>query len=320
MLNAPVGVMLTDREGVIVSYAGDPRFAEMAYQSGLREGAVWSESEQGTNGMGTCLAMQDAVAIEGDQHFLYQNTGLTCCGAPIRDGEGRLMGVLNMSGRVRLSAAPILALVRLAVQNVENRALLQRHVHDLVVRFHPHREFIGAAGEGILAVGEDGRIKAANPAALEWLHLLDHAAVIGQSIADVLGVDAERWCDWPTHPGEAGRLPTRELGSVCFGVVQQPLGAAAAGRGRRGHAAGDSPASRPSDDLHGGMIRTDCPFCATRSGLQTSEHQILTSTLESCGWNVSAAAATLGLSRRTLHRKIRQHALHRHQPGCRPVF
>jgi len=40
LLNAPVGVMLTDRDGVILGYTGAATFAEIAHRSGLREGAA----------------------------------------------------------------------------------------------------------------------------------------------------------------------------------------------------------------------------------------------------------------------------------------
>lgn len=319
LLNAPVGVMLTDHDGVIVGYAGDPRFAEMAYQSGLREGAVWSEAEQGTNGMGTCLATRDAVAIEGDQHFLYQNTALTCCGAPVRDGEGHLVGVLNLSGRIRLSTAPTLALVRLAVQNVENRVLLQRHAHDLILRFHPHREFIGAAGEGILAIDEVGRVKAANLSALEWLHLPDHGAAVGRSIRDVVGANAEDLYDWSTHPGKATRLPSRDAGSLCFGVVQRPLEALPVGRGsHRAPRLSDGSSLQWAARAPSPADQDSCDFCASHSELRNAEHQAIVDALDACGWNVSAAATALGISRRTLHRKIRQHDLRPHR-GRRPT-
>ena len=48
-------IILTDREGVLLSYRGDPSFTGAASRTGLAPGAVWSERYGGTNGMGTCL-------------------------------------------------------------------------------------------------------------------------------------------------------------------------------------------------------------------------------------------------------------------------
>ena len=40
-------IMLTDRDGVILSYVGDTGFSATARRSGFREGVMWSEREMG---------------------------------------------------------------------------------------------------------------------------------------------------------------------------------------------------------------------------------------------------------------------------------
>ena len=83
MQHSQYGIMLTDWDGVIVSYLGDPGFSATARRSGFREGVIWSERELGTNGMGTCLVTQRPIVIHRRDHFLLQNTQLTCSAAPI---------------------------------------------------------------------------------------------------------------------------------------------------------------------------------------------------------------------------------------------
>ena len=46
--------------------------------------------------------------------------------------------------------------------------------------------------------------------------------------------------------------------------------------------------------------------------LSSAERDALRRTLETCRWNVSAAAARLHISRRTMYRKMRRHGLVRH--------
>jgi transcriptional regulator of acetoin/glycerol metabolism len=282
LLNAPVGVTLTDHDGVILGYTGAANFADIARRAGLREGAIWSEATQGTNGMGTCLAIREPVLIEADQHFLSRNVALTCCAAPILDSRGQLVGALNISGHLRLSAAPTLALVRMAVQNIENRALLAQHRREHLLRFHPHREFISTAGEGILAIGADGRIVGANLAALEWLGAPGHAALCGQSVEHLFGLDLSMLEALHGDPALARALPQRECGSLCFGVVQPPAGAAAA--------------------------RSSAPRA---DALAQAERRVLREVLDACRWNVSLAATQLHISRRTLHRKLKLHNMRR---------
>src|SRR5207249_4037610 len=52
-------IILTDRDGVLLSYRGDPSFTGAASRTGLAPGAVWSERYGGTNGMGTCLRSEE---------------------------------------------------------------------------------------------------------------------------------------------------------------------------------------------------------------------------------------------------------------------
>ncbi len=285
LLNAPVGVMLTDHEGVILSYVGDARFTEVAHGSGLREGAVWSEAEQGTNGMGTCLVMREPVLIKQDEHFLAQNTALTCCGAPILDGRGHLVGALNISGRLQLSPEPTLALVKLAVQNIENRAMLEQYRQQRLLRFHPHREFIATAGEGILALDDDGNVVAANRGALDWLNVANHADLCGQSVEQLVGLDMNRLEALARHPEHARPLPQRDTGLLCYGILQTPQVSPMRGTTQ----------ATSSDNA---LLRAEC--------------ETLRELLESCHWNVSLAATQLNISRRTLHRKLKAHGLRRY--------
>jgi transcriptional regulator of acetoin/glycerol metabolism len=56
-----LAVVLVDADGMIVHQVSVP-FAEAVAADGLRVGALWSEREAGTNGMGTCLAERDCIA------------------------------------------------------------------------------------------------------------------------------------------------------------------------------------------------------------------------------------------------------------------
>jgi sigma-54 dependent transcriptional regulator, acetoin dehydrogenase operon transcriptional activator AcoR len=292
LLNAPVGVMLTDDQGVILGYAGASEFAEVAQRSGLREGALWSEAAQGTNGMGTCLATRQAVLIEASEHFLYQNAALTCCGAPILSARGELVGAINISGRLRLSPAPTLALIRMAVQNIENRALLVQHQRHHILRFHPHREFISTAGEGILAIDASGEIVGANLSALAWMGLSQHDELCGRSVKQVFGVDMHMLEALGRGVASASPLPQTERGSLCFGIIQPP-----------------QTAQRPSPI---GRVTRLPTAKVDANALKAAERAALREVMDRCRWNVTLAAAQLEMNRRTLHRKLKAHGLHRY--------
>lgn len=186
MRHSEYSIMLTDRDGVILSYLGDTGFLATARRSGFREGVMWSEQEMGTNGMGTCLTARRPVVIHRTDHFLAQNTQLTCSAAPIFDMRGELLAALDISGASCNPQSHTLALVDMAAQNVENRTLLSAGKDFNLVRFHRCAEFVSTPGEGVVAFDDQGLIKGANRAALKLLGHRDHESLCGQRVDKVL--------------------------------------------------------------------------------------------------------------------------------------
>jgi len=201
-------IMLTDRDGVILSYIGDSGFSATARSCGFREGVMWGEREMGTNGMGTCLTARRPVVIHRMDHFLAQNTQLTCSAAPIFDMRGELLAALDISGASFNPQNHTLALVEMAAQNVENRTLLSacRDLH--VVRFHRCAEFVSTPGEGVLAFDDQGVIMGANRAALALLGRRDHGSVCGQRVDRVLDTSVTSLLRLADQQG----FPAQELG------------------------------------------------------------------------------------------------------------
>jgi sigma-54 dependent transcriptional regulator, acetoin dehydrogenase operon transcriptional activator AcoR len=179
-------IMLTDRDGVILNYVGDSGFSATARRSGFREGVMWSEREMGTNGMGTCLTEGHSVVIHRADHFLAQNTQLTCCAAPIFDMRGELLAALDISGASSNPQSHTLALVDMAAQNVENRTLLSACKDLHLVRFHRCAEFVSTPGEGVLAFDDQGIVKGVNRSGLTLLGQRSHELVCGQRVEQVL--------------------------------------------------------------------------------------------------------------------------------------
>jgi transcriptional regulator of acetoin/glycerol metabolism len=181
-------IMLTDRDGVLLNYFGDPAFTHAASKTGLMPGALWSERAQGTNGMGTCLFERRPLTVHQDEHYLSRNIGLSCAAAPIFDHEGELVGVLDASGESHLAQQHTLALVSMSVQMIENRVFLQRFRHDYIVRFHNRPEFVGTLSEGAIALSVTGKVLAATRCALFQLGLRSRSEIVGRDIAELFNV------------------------------------------------------------------------------------------------------------------------------------
>jgi sigma-54 dependent transcriptional regulator, acetoin dehydrogenase operon transcriptional activator AcoR len=217
-------IMLTDRDGVILSYLGDTGFSATARRCGFREGVMWSEQEMGTNGMGTCLMTRRPVVIHRTDHFLAQNTQLTCSAAPICDMRGELLAALDVSGASSNPQSHTLALVELAAQNVENRALLNTCQDLHLVRFHRCAEVVSTAGEGLLAFDEHGVIRGANRAALRLLGARDHDSLCGQRVEQALDTSLVTLLRLTAQRGyRAQPLGTKYAQRCWYATVQAPV-------------------------------------------------------------------------------------------------
>ena len=223
LADSHTAVVLTDSDGVILNVVGEPGFVHDAAREGLREGAVWSELEQGTNGMGTCVIEKCPIVIHRDQHFLARNIELTCSAAPIFDCHGRLAAVLDVSSRSQLLQQHSMVLVGMSAQTIENRTLLARHRNDYIVRFHSRPEFVYTLQEGMLVLSAEGRVVAANRGALFQLGFRsfdeifgwDIGAIFNATLADLVSRSAS--ASFHAVPVFGARQ-----GSRFFAVAQQP--------------------------------------------------------------------------------------------------
>ena len=109
-------ILLTDNEGVVLNYVGDPMFTGTAANAALTTGAVWNEEAQGTNGMGTCLVEKQPLVVHREEHFFTKNTKLTCSAAPIFDPRGELVAVLDASSDFDRVQQHTLVLVNMSAQ------------------------------------------------------------------------------------------------------------------------------------------------------------------------------------------------------------
>lgn len=90
-------VLFADSEGLILEHRAIPADDQMFGKWGLWTGSIWSESNEGTNGIGTCLAERRPVSILGNDHFHIRNAAMSCIGAPIYDENARLSAVIDVS-------------------------------------------------------------------------------------------------------------------------------------------------------------------------------------------------------------------------------
>ncbi|PTR01943.1 transcriptional regulator of acetoin/glycerol metabolism [Paraburkholderia sp. GV068] len=186
-----LAVVLVDAGGVIVHQVSSVPFAEAVASDGFRVGALWSEREAGTNGMGTCLAERDCIAVCQHEHFYPRYTSLTCSAAPIFDDSGEIAGVLDVTSRSKLLQQHSLVLVGMSRQMIENRLIDARYRHANMIHFHSRPEFVGTLHGGKLAVADDSTVLAANRSALFQLGFRSLGELRGRRIEEAFNASLE---------------------------------------------------------------------------------------------------------------------------------
>ena len=168
-----LAVVLVDTDGCILHMVAADHLESDLSGLGLRLGAIWSEEEVGTNGMGTCLVVGEPIAIRQTDHFLYKHILLTCSAVPVTDHTGKMIAVLDVTSRSSLLQQHSLVLIGMTARMIENRLLTVSCKHAHPVHFHSRPESINTVHDGKLMVEEDGTIVAANQSALFQLGFPD---------------------------------------------------------------------------------------------------------------------------------------------------
>ncbi|MEU6379893.1 transcriptional regulator [Streptomyces sp. NPDC046909] len=109
-----------DSDGTLLWVEGDGAAMRRAERMHFAEGAVWSETQAGTNAPGTALETGQPVQIVTGEHFSSVAQAWSCAAAPVRDpGTGRMLGVIDLTGGATIATPPALAAVRAAALAAE---------------------------------------------------------------------------------------------------------------------------------------------------------------------------------------------------------
>jgi len=229
LADSETAVVLTDPDGVIVHVVSSPEFAAEVGPLGLRVGGVWSETAAGTNGMGTCLAAGGPVSVRRDDHFYALFTQLTCSAVPVYDPSGEIIAVLDVTSRSSLMQQHLLVLLGMTARMIENRLIDMRYRNAHPLHFHSRPEFVYTLHEGKLAVGEDGRVLAANRSALFQLGLQSVADIRARRIEDLFETSLEDMLQRSTSSSFHPVVTYRANATLrFFAVARRPAASAAA--------------------------------------------------------------------------------------------
>ncbi len=223
-------VLLANANGMILDARGAGSFLDKAGQVALKSGVVWNESERGTNAIGTAIAEGGLIEVWGSEHFHRQHAVLCCTAAPILDHQGRIAGVIDISGDARLPRGYAQGALSRAIREVEHRWLMQSPGQLYRLRFHEKSNHLGSFREGVLLL--DGEIiVGANREAIRWLGAT--WSLIGERWSAIFKTP-------PLKVSDDESLLMTHNGMIYRGLLEKPT---PIGNDKAAHATSETPAS-----------------------------------------------------------------------------
>ena len=155
-------VALSDADGFLIELVGDRDVLESIQRGNFVLGSLWSEDSAGSNGVGTVLKLGRALQVVGCEHYCINSHHWTCSGAPIRNPEGKFLGVIDMTGPYELANCHTLGMVVASAHAIENEIRLKKALTECLIADSFQRTVISSIPEVIIAIDNDGLITLLN--------------------------------------------------------------------------------------------------------------------------------------------------------------
>ncbi len=171
-------LLLCDPGGVVVRSYADTAASQALADEGLTIGSRWNEAIVGTNGIGTCIAAGKPITVAGRSHFNQTLKKYTCSAGPIFSPDGRIVGVLDISGRATAGSSEhsfAYHIVREAASAISTALFRKRHQNDCVVVLSRDPQMMPLALNALIATDEAGRVLGATQEALSFLGVAELA-------------------------------------------------------------------------------------------------------------------------------------------------
>ncbi|MCP3394827.1 sigma-54-dependent Fis family transcriptional regulator [Bradyrhizobium sp. CCGB12] len=162
--------------------------ADIFLRWGVYTGSNFSESFEGTNGLGTALAEEKPILVHRDEHFREQWGIFSCAVAPLFDPTGRIAGAVNITscrGDLSRTAHQLaLAVTMEATRRIED-AIFRDHFRNAWIARVPG----GGGDSGLLAYDDDRRVVGACRSARALLSLTDGTIASGIDLSRFITFD-----------------------------------------------------------------------------------------------------------------------------------
>jgi len=163
-------LFLCDRAGRIVARRTSDSVRRQLDRVHAAEGFDYSEESVGTNGLGTALAENAPVFIQGSQHYKDVLAGLACAAVPVATPAGSVIGSVSVGGPTEIANPLMLSLTREIGQQIEERLRTSSRPQDLALAM----SFMRYTNSGRPTVVMDQESMLANTPGLPYVSVTSH--------------------------------------------------------------------------------------------------------------------------------------------------
>ncbi|HKM00994.1 MAG TPA: sigma 54-interacting transcriptional regulator [Sedimentibacter sp.] len=153
---------LTDNEGCILIALGDEKILSEAFSLKMIPGAYMNEESVGTNAMSYVIKTGIPVQLTGEEHYIEAYKRWTCSAAPIRDKQGNIIGVIDLTGYTK-NVHPHTLGIAVAIAKAIEEVIKSKDQNEYCII----KNFLNIISEAIIFTDEQGNIKMYNDLAAE---------------------------------------------------------------------------------------------------------------------------------------------------------
>ena len=162
---------LADREGYVLHVVGDADLVEHFKRRRCIPGYRWTERDLGTCAIGLVLEERTPIFLPGDRMYCAQAQSISNAGAPVFAPDGRVLGVISLSGGSAMMHVHTLGLVRQAAETVTSQLRERERIREIAIKNQYMSALIESDSRGMVTVDPRGGIIQTNSRARALLDL-----------------------------------------------------------------------------------------------------------------------------------------------------
>ncbi len=183
-------VALFDADGYILKLVGDEDVITRVRKGNFVVGACWSEEIAGTNGGGTVIKVDRPIQVFACEHYCVNSHKWTCSGAPIHNPDGKLIGIIDLTGPYHKANPHTLGMAAAAANAIENALGLKKALNRSRIAESFQKTVIASIPEAIITADNNGIISLINDNARNIFNSKG-TPLIGKHLKELFGEDNE---------------------------------------------------------------------------------------------------------------------------------